>query len=231
MSDRTRIALVGATGLVGRMVMASVVGRADVALTAIARHEAPLPRNVRMEMFVAEPGKWGEVIEAVRPDAMICALGTTWRKAGQDEAAFRAIDRDLVLATAHAALAHGVTRMVLVSAAGAALSSKAFYLRVKAEVERDLAKLDFQRIDILRPGLLRGERGADRRLAERAAIIASPLTDLMLHGRFRPYRSISAKEVARASLYLSKKTTIGRYLHDNDMIRRAARALPPLRDV
>ena len=60
----------------------------------------PLPKGARMELFVAEPKNWGEVIEALRPTAMICALGTTWKKSGRDEAAFRAVDHDLVLATA-----------------------------------------------------------------------------------------------------------------------------------
>ena len=85
MSDPLRIALVGATGLIGSEVMKLAVGRADVRLVAVARRESPLPQGARMEMFVSEPGKWGEVFEAVRPVALICALGTTWRKAGRDD--------------------------------------------------------------------------------------------------------------------------------------------------
>ena len=108
MSDALRIALVGATGLVGSAVIAQCVGREDLRLTGIARRETPLPRGIRMELFVADPAKWGEVIEAVRPKAMICALGTTRKKAGGDEAAFRAVDQQLVLDTARAAHALGV---------------------------------------------------------------------------------------------------------------------------
>ena len=92
MSDALRIALVGATGLVGSAVIAQCVGREDLRLTGIARRETPLPRGIRMELFVADPAKWGEVIEAVRPKAMICALGTTRKKVGGDEAAFRAVE-------------------------------------------------------------------------------------------------------------------------------------------
>ena len=100
MSDAIRIGLIGATGLIGSTVIEQCIGREDVRLTGIARREARLPRGIRMEMFVAEPAKWGEVIEAVRPRAIICALGTTWKKAGEDETAFRAVDQDLVLDTA-----------------------------------------------------------------------------------------------------------------------------------
>jgi len=226
MSDPLRIALVGATGLVGREAIALSVGREDVRLTGLARREVPLPRGARMEMFVAEPGRWGEVLEAVRPSALICALGTTWRKAGQDEDAFRAVDRDLVLETARAAREHGVERMVAISSAGASLAARAFYLRVKGEMERDLAKVGFRRLDLLRPGLLRGPRDGDRRRAERIGIALSPVTDLLLHGGWRGYRSIPARTVAEAALALAMRRAGGRFQHDNDAIRRAARELP-----
>lgn len=226
MSEPLRIALVGATGLIGRSLIELCVGRADVRLTAIARREMPLPPGATMEMFVAEPSHWGEVIEAVRPEVLVSALGTTWRKAGKDEAAFRAVDQQLVLDTGRAARNHGVERMIAVSSVGADATSKNFYLRVKGEVERDLAKSGFKRLDILRPGLLKGQRENDPRAGERIAIVASPVADLLLHGRFRQYRSIPAQVVAEGILALALKSTQGRFVHDNDGIRRAARGLP-----
>lgn len=228
MSDALRIALVGATGLVGSAVIAQCVGREDLRLTGIARRETPLPRGIRMELFVADPAKWGEVIEAVRPKAMICALGTTRKKAGGDEAAFRAVDQQLVLDTARAAHALGVERFVHVSSVGADPMSKAFYLRVKGEVERDLAKVGFTRLDILRPGLLRGRRQDDHRTAERLGIAAAPLANLVLHGKFRQYRGIRAETVAQAALALSHRAARGRFVHDNDAILRAAKTLPQI---
>ncbi|MXO76224.1 NAD(P)H-binding protein [Altererythrobacter aerius] len=230
MSDPLRIALVGATGLVGSEVVKLAVGRGDVRLVAVARRESPLPQGARMEMFVAEPDKWGEVFDAVRPTGLICALGTTWRKSGKDEAAFRAVDQDLVLATARAAKAAGVERLVAVSSVGADARSKNFYLRVKGEVERELQAMRFKRLDILRPGLLKGARSHDLRLGERLATIISPLADLAMQGRFSAYRSVRAELVAKAALTLAMRKAAGRFVHDNDAILRAAAGLPiPLR--
>jgi uncharacterized protein YbjT (DUF2867 family) len=225
MSDVPRIVLVGATGLVGQAVIAEAVGREDLRLSAIARREVPLPAGARMEVFLAETDKWSEVIEALRPLALICALGTTWRKSGKDEAAFRAVDEDLVLAVAIAAKAHGVERFVAVSSAGADATSGNFYLRVKGEVERQLAAIRFARLDILRPGLLRGHRAGERRAAERAAIALSPVADMLLHGRWRTMRSIPAARVAEAALAFALRKAAGRFVHDNDAILRAARSL------
>jgi uncharacterized protein YbjT (DUF2867 family) len=218
-----RVALVGATGLVGRRVIEIASAGDEVRIVGIARREAPLPPGARMEMFVAEPDKWGEVLEAVRPRALICALGTTWKKAGRDEAAFRAVDHDLVLATAEAARRAGVPNMVLVSAAGADRRAKALYMRVKGETEEALTRTGFKRLDILHPGLLRGERVDDLRLAERAAIIAAPLIDPLLSGAWERYRSIDAGLVAEAALGLALRRAGGRFTHDNEAMRRAAR--------
>ena len=226
MSDPLRIALAGATGLIGTTVIDLAIDREDFRLTGLSRREVPIPDGVRMEMFVADPENWGDVFEAVRPTALICALGTTWRLAGEDEAACRAVDYDLVLETARAAKAHGVERMIAVSSAGASLAAKTFYLRVKGEMERDLAKVGFKRLDVLRPVLLRGPRGGDRRSGERIGIAVSPLTDLFLRGGMRRYRSISAQMVAEAALGLAMRKAAGKFYHDNDGIRRAAREFP-----
>ncbi|MBA3863086.1 MAG: nucleoside-diphosphate sugar epimerase [Erythrobacter sp.] len=218
-----RIALVGATGLVGRHVIDVASAGDEARIVGIARREAPLPSGARMEMFVAQPAKWGEVLEAVRPRALICALGTTWKKAGRDEAAFRSVDHDLVLATAEAAKRAGVPNMVLVSAAGADARGKSVYFRVKGETENAVSRIGFKRLDILRPGLLRGERSDDRRIGERLGILAAPLIDPLLSGSWERFRSIDAALVAEAALGLAMRRAGGRFTHDNDAMRRAAR--------
>ena len=223
MSNVVRIALVGATGLVGREVIKSCIGCSSVRLVGIARRETALPEGARMEMFVADPEKWGEVLEAVKPDALICALGTTWKSANKDEEAFRAVDQHLVLNTAKAAVAAGVERMVTVSSVNADANAKLFYPRVKGETEQQLSKVGLKRLDILQPGLLTGQRDNDPRLGEGVAKILSPVTDLMMHGKLRKFRSISGKTVAEGALALASRKAAGRFTHDNDMIRRAAR--------
>jgi uncharacterized protein YbjT (DUF2867 family) len=225
MSDPRRVLLVGATGLVGTRVMQECVGRADMRLIALTRREAPMPKGARMEMLVADPAEWEQSIAAVAPDAVICALGTTWRKAGGDEAAFRAVDEDLVLRVAQAAKAAGVSNFVLVSSVGADMASRAFYLRVKAEVEAALRKLRFHRLDILRPGLLRGPRSGDRRPGERLAIALSPVINLFLHGDRRRLRAIDARLVARAALEGARERARGTFVHEHDAILRLERRL------
>lgn len=223
MSEPRRILLAGATGLVGWQVMREAIGQPWLRLMALTRREAPMPEGAHMEMMVADTSGWPEAVATIAPDAVICALGTTMRQAGSEEA-FRAVDHDLVLTLAKAAKEAGVANFVLVSSVGANSHAKTFYLRVKGDVETSLTKLRLRRLDILRPGLLRGSR-SERRPLEGLGKIASPLTDLFMHGDNRKFRSIKTATVADAALQCSREKAQGRYLHDNDSIHRFARKL------
>lgn len=227
MSDPRRVLLAGATGLVGGRIMHLAPEHPWFQLVALTRREVPIPPGIRMEMMIADPSGWPEAVAAIAPQAVICALGTTWRAAGEDEDAFRAIDHDLVLTLARAAKEAGAENFVLVSSAGANAHATTFYLRVKGEVEVAVGKLKFRRFDVLRPGLLRGPRGGERRILERLGILASPITDHLLRGGKRGFRSIDARVVAEAAIQGSHEKAGGRFFHDNDGIRRLARRLEP----
>jgi uncharacterized protein YbjT (DUF2867 family) len=217
-----RICLVGATGLVGTTLINEAVDRADVRIVGVARREVELPSGARMEMLLAETSGWPAAIAEAKARVLVCALGTTWRKSGQDEAAFRAVDHDLVLSVGHAAKDAGINHMIVVSSVGADSGSRNRYLRVKGEMEQGLAKLDFKRLDILRPGLIRGRR-AERRKAERLGMWLSPFADILLHGPYRKYRSISAASLSKAILLLAKEKAGGHFVHEYDSLRRATR--------
>ncbi|AKH42012.1 uncharacterized protein YbjT (DUF2867 family) [Altererythrobacter atlanticus] len=225
MSRPRRVLLVGATGLVGRLAIEAAMNVPDVHLIALSRRIVPLPKGAKMEMLVADVTGWGEMIAGVRPETVICALGSTWRKSGGDEARFRAVDKDLVGAVAQTARKAGASNFVLVSSAGADRLSRRFYLRVKGEAEALVDQFMFDRYDILRPGLLRGERGADRRMLERLGVGVSGITDLFLQGKNRQYRSIDARAVAQAALKCTQMRAPGRFIHDNDAMLRLARQL------
>lgn len=216
-----RIVLVGASGLIGTTVISRAVGRDELRLTALARREFALPKGAKMDLLVAPSAQWPELIANARADALVIALGTTWRAAGRDEAAFRAVDQTLVLDCARAARAAGVPRCIVVSSVGADAGSRNFYLRVKGEVEAALSALGFDRLDILRPGLLRGPR-TERRPAEKLAMLAAPLTDRLLHGGLRRYRSVNAETMAEAILDLAVAAPAGRFVHEHDAILAAA---------
>jgi uncharacterized protein YbjT (DUF2867 family) len=211
-----KIVLIGATGLVG----GQAVDRLEAAghdVHTLARRPSGRAGNET----VAEAARWPDLIHGMDAEVAICAIGTTMRAAGS-KAAFRAVDLDIVVAFAAAAREARVGRMIAVSSVGADPGSRNFYLRTKGEMERALTDLGFDRLDILRPGLLRGERGSDRRPGERLGILLSPMANLFLRGRLDRYAAIDAAMVASAMARLAGLGERGTYIHHNRDIGRLA---------
>ena len=111
--------------------------------------------------------------------------------------------------------------MITVSSVGASADASNFYLSTKGKAEQALRALGFDRLDILRPGLLRGNR-QESRTGEALGIILSPLTDALMHGPLRRYRSIDSATVANAIASLTVGGGKGENIHENDAIAALA---------
>jgi uncharacterized protein YbjT (DUF2867 family) len=200
--------LAGATGLVGGLVLKRLLADAAFkgAIIAPARRGLPM-QDARLLAPVLDfslgDEDFGQAFETAAPgtiDAYVCCLGTTMRAAGSREA-FIAVDRELVLRFSRIARARGAKHAILVSSVGASRQSGNFYLRVKGEVEDALEQAGYTRLDLLRPGLLLGPR-EERRPAEALFQKLAPLGNLLMHGRFKPYRSIRADTLAASIVVL-----------------------------
>ncbi|MCB9752339.1 MAG: NAD(P)H-binding protein [Myxococcales bacterium] len=215
-----RVAIVtGATGLVGRHLIAALLpseAPASGGLRVVSYGRRPLESlgarapafdRARLEERVVEL----ETLDAAqlpdRVDEAYCCLGTTIGRAGS-QAAFRTVDHEMPLQFARAALARGARRFALVSSLGADPRSRIFYSRVKGELERDLRSLGLERLVILRPSLLLGERDELRR-GERFAERFAGVTSWALVGPLRRYRPIHARVVARAMIAALREATPG----------------------
>lgn len=209
--DDHGILLIGATGLVGEAVLA----QSQRPIYYLARRAAD--NGGDHHAIITSIDRWTEEIAALKPAILLSALGTTMRQAGSQQA-FRAIDHDLQIAAARAASGAGATHFIGVSSVGASAASRNFYLRTKGEVEQAVGEMGFSRADFLRPGLLRGARKGPQRLAEGIGAMAAPLTDALMIGPLRKYRSVGADKVARAMLALVDEGQGGRFVHDSGAI-------------
>ena len=213
-----QLILAGASGLIGRKVVSLLAGFGFGFEVHVLTRRILDGMPSGTTQHVADTAEWADRIAGLKPDVAISCLGTTWSKSGKSEAAFRAVDLELVLAFAAAAQKAGARHVISVSSVGASAKSAGFYLRTKGEVEDGLKQRGFERLDILRPSLLIGERGGERRLGERVGIMLSPLTDALLHGSLRRYRSIDSQAVALAIANLAANGGQGTFIHENDAI-------------
>ncbi len=215
----TQVVIAGASGLIGQQT-AKFLAADGIEVHALLRRQSDdLAPNVTQHVAPGED--WAATLAGLNPGIAISCLGTTMRIAGSPEA-FRAVDHDLVLAFAAAARAAGARHMVCVSSVGASPKSGNLYLRTKGEVEAALTDLGFERLDIIRPGLLTGGRRRDTRPGESLGIMLAPLTDLLMLGSLSRYRSTPSAKVARAIAALVSGVGEGRFIHENDEINALA---------
>jgi uncharacterized protein YbjT (DUF2867 family) len=207
-----QLLVAGATGLVGRSLVALAAEQGHKVTAVGRRPVVGVHANVRTD-FTDE-------LEVPQADVALCALGTTIADAGS-RAAFRAIDHDAVLRFAEASREAGARHFVVVTAIGASVRSPVFYSRVKGETEADLRQLDFARLDVLRPGLLLGERDAHRP-GEALFQRVDPLLRRIMVGPLDRYAGVPAATVAAAMLALCSHDAPGVFVHENGDMRRLA---------
>ena len=189
--------LAGATGLVGGAVARLLPSEG---LTLIARRAVGIPNALQLTGAMSD---WPQLIHGQSFDVGICCLGTTIKQAGSKEA-FVAVDFDGVAAFAKAARTSGVGQFLMVSSVGADQGSSNFYLQTKGRAEAAVQGVGFARVDIFRPGLLRGDRGGPARLGESIGMAVSPFTDFLTPRGFDRYSSIAADDVAKPCLFRPK---------------------------
>ena len=212
-----RIVMTGASGLVGGLTLPRLHGRD---LTLVGRRALPAAPPGVIE-HVGPMTDWPGFVTQSPCDVAICCLGTTIRVAGS-QAAFAAVDRDAVVDFAKAAKEAGARQFLMVSSVGANASARNFYLKTKGEAEAGVRALGFDRVDIFRPGLLRGDRQGPKRPGEAIMMAISPITDLLTPHVFDQYRSIAAETVACAiAASIGREGSNTRILENRDRLRLA----------
>jgi uncharacterized protein YbjT (DUF2867 family) len=215
--------LLGASGLVGGYCLQTLLaGTGYARVVLLIRRELAAARHPRLTQKVVDFDALTQT-DFAGADDVFCALGTTMRKAGSQQA-FRRVDIDYPLTAARLSRQAGARQFLLVSSVGANAAAKNFYLRTKGEVEEEIDKLGFNAVHIFRPSLLLGKR-EEFRLGERITIAVAPLLNFALVGGMRRYRAISAASVGKAMVAAAEQDKSGTSLYEYEEIRRLAASI------
>lgn len=210
--------VVGATGLVGRMVTEELLGREEVEEVRVLVRRLPDVAHPKLLPILVEWDQLERNSEAFSGvHSVYCCLGTTIKKAGSQQQ-FRKVDVDYVIKTAELAKRHEVRQFMAVSSAGANPQARNFYLRTKGEVEEELAKIGFWGLHLFRPSLLLGER-PEWRFGERVASVLMTSLDFAFKGpKLAPYRAIPARKVAKSMVNIGLTDMKGHHVYTNEVI-------------
>lgn len=216
MDARTAIVF-GSTGLIGRSLVEELCASQDYSTVKLfVRKAGSVYRSDKIKEFVADFEKLSAFADQITGDDLFIALGTTIKKAGS-VSKMEEIDRDLPVRIASVASANRIPRMAVVSSIGADASSRNYYLRIKGEMEKRILGLNFKCIAVVRPSLLLGQRG-EKRFGEDLSKTFMKVFQVFLTGKFRKYKAIEAKDVARAMIAILRDKT-GREIYESDRLQ------------
>lgn len=221
LNKKDNIALViGATGLVGRHLVKRLLQDERFGKVVIFVRRTAGLADPKLEEHVIDfekPVQWQQLVKG---DVLFSSLGTTRSKAGS-KAAQRRVDYDYQYQFAKTASGNAVPALVLVSSVGAKAGSPLFYTRIKGELERDVKALPFEKVVIVQPGPLFGEREEQRAGEELGMRVISAMNRI---GLMKKYRPIHGDTVAQGMINASLDSQSGHITYSDHQLFGLAEA-------
>lgn len=192
--------VIGCTGLVGKNLIELLIQDPEYSEIKLFTRRSTGIEHPKISEFITNFDDLSDVKDKITGDALFSCLGTTIRKAGSKEVQYK-IDLTYQLEFAKLAALNTVKNYVLISSVSANAGSRFFYSRIKGMLEDAVKDLNFTRIVILRPSVLKGKRDEFRFGEKFGALIIDSFAKLFRG--LRKYTSISGRQVAKAMIHFN----------------------------
>jgi len=221
--QRQTAVVIGATGLIGSQLVELLRDDNEFSEVRILTRRPLSISHPKLSVHIVAFDNYHDLKEKISTGhSLFCCVGTTQKKVKGDKAAYRKVDFDIPVNSAHAAMENGIKRYLLVSSVGADADSNNFYLKLKGEAEQAISKQPFESVHFFRPSVLLGPR-SEFRMGEKIAQGSMQLFSFMLLGGLKKYKPIQSKDVAKAMIAAAKKTNGGVQVHEYDDIMELAK--------
>jgi uncharacterized protein YbjT (DUF2867 family) len=206
----------GASGLTGSALLRLLLREEGFARVLALSRRPLLLEHARLANRVLRFDELERSLKAQRCTDAFCALGAAGGPRAPEEQ-LRAVDLQLVVAFARAALAAGATRFVVISAAGADRSAPQAFQRMKGEMEAAVRALAFPCLEVLQPGVVYGPRRNEplaTTLRHGLLAIASPL----LRRSNQSLAAISSDRLAAAMISVARSQRRGAFVSGGEAL-------------
>ena len=169
--------VIGATGATGRELVNLLINDEDFDQVSIFVRKAPELEHEKLKIHTIDFNEIKRHKDLIKGDILFSALGTTKKEAGGKQRQY-IIDYTYQYEFAKIAAENGVNQLSLVSSIGANPKSFMFYPKMKGELESDVKKLKFKKIDIFQPPILIRQPEIIRKAEKKAISIIQKLNKL-----------------------------------------------------
>jgi nucleoside-diphosphate-sugar epimerase len=209
-----KILVAGSTGLVGKTLITDFLQEHEV--IAISRRPFKFPNNVKQELI-----DFNKDFSLKPADHFFICLGYPLElldliyMRDKIKPKFEEVDFGLVIKLAKMALDTGIKDISVISSVMADKNSLNHYLKIKGEMEEEIKKLSFNKINIFRPSHLLGERenkiGLDVQIFEKVTNIFGQV----LPSQLKDFKNVEARTLAKNMVTeaFSNKTGVSYFSH------------------
>jgi len=195
--------LFGSTGLVGGHVLNYLIQNPNYSKIKLFVRSFTEINDPKIEIIKTDFDNLNKYAEDIKGDECFFCIGTT-KKKSPDKNEYQKIELDIPKKIAQIAKSNLVKSFFFVSSGYANPKSSGEYLKFKGLVEEEIKNLNFDKIGIMRPSFLLGER-QEERFGEKFGIIIFKLLTPILIGPFRKMRPIQSEIVAKAMIKLANE--------------------------
>ena len=212
--------LFGSSGLVGGHVLNHLIQNSNYSKIKLFVRSFIEINDPKIEIIKTNFNNLNEHTEDIKGDECFYCIGTT-KKKSPNKNEYQKIELDIPKKIAQIAKSNSIKSFFFVSSGYANPKSSGEYLKCKGLVEEEIKNLNFDKIGIMRPSFLLGER-QEERVGEKFGIIIFKLLTPILIGPFRKMRPIQSEIVAKAMIKLANEN-IDRSVFESNEISNLVR--------
>ena len=193
----------GSSGLVGKKLLNQVINNSNYSKIKIFVRSSPDISDRKIEIIKTDFKDLEIIKNLITGDDCFFCIGTT-KKNSPDKSEYRRVELDLPKKIAQISKSNNVKSFIFVSSGFADPKNSGDYLKFKGLVEEEIKSLNFQKIGILRPSFLLGNR-KENRVGEKIGIIIFKLLSPLFVGPIKKMKPIHSETVAKAMIQIANE--------------------------
>ena len=206
----------GSTGLVGGHLLDQLIKNENYNKIKLFVRSEIIINDLKVEIVKTDFNNMEKHKEDMTGDHCYFCIGTT-KQNSPDKDEYRRVELDLPKQIAQITKSNSVNSFVFVSSGYADPNSSGDYLKFKGLVEEELKRLSFNKLGIMRPSFLIGDR-KEKRLGEKLGIFVFKLLSPLFLGPLKKMKPIQSEKVAKAMIKISNGDFRQQVFESNEIV-------------
>ena len=193
----------GSSGLVGKNLLNQIINNSNYSKVKIFVRSSLEISDPKVEIINTDFKDLQKIKNLIIGDDCFFCIGTT-KKNSPDKNEYRRVELDLPKKIAQISKSNDIKSFIYVSSGFADPKNSGDYLKYKGLVEEEIKSLNFEKIGILRPSFLLGNR-KENRVGEKIGIFIFKLLSPLFVGPFKKMKPIHSEIVAKAMIQIANE--------------------------